>query len=98
MSWTFSFSQKAVAADPVDGTTIVNSFAVLLLGNTCTTGSMLPPVATSKNHVVRQHHVVRAFSYLNYLKKNLESICCPSYEMNAGFLASMGFNNMMHAI
>jgi len=28
----------------------------------------------------------------------LESICCPSYEMNAGSLASMGFNNMMHAI
>ena len=24
------------------------------------------------------------FSYLNCLKKNLESICCPSYERNAG--------------
>ena len=27
-------------------------------------------------------HVVRAFSYLSCLKKNLESICCPSYEIN----------------
>jgi len=45
-----------------------------------------------------QQHVVRAFSYLNCLKKNVESICCPSYEMNAGSLASMGFNNMMDAI
>jgi len=31
-------------------------------------------------------------------KKNLESICCSSYEMNAGSFASMGFINMMHAI
>jgi len=28
--------------------------------------------------------MVRAFSFLNHFKKNLESICCPSYEMNAG--------------
>ena len=27
---------------------------------------------------------VWGFSYLNCYKKNLESICCPSYEMNAG--------------
>ena len=27
---------------------------------------------------------MRAFSYLNCLKKNLQSICYPSYEMNAG--------------
>jgi len=32
---------------------------------------------------VCQQLVVRAFSYLNCFKK-LESICCPSYEMNAG--------------
>ena len=45
-----------------------------------------------------QQHVVQAFSYLNCFKNNLESICCPSYEMNTGSLTSMGFNNMMHAI
>jgi len=36
-------------------------------------------------------------------KKNLESICCPSYEMNVGswqawVLMTVGFNNMMHTI
>ena len=31
-----------------------------------------------------QKHVVQAFSYLNCFKKNLESICFPSYELNAG--------------
>ena len=41
--------------------------------------------------------MVRAFSYLNCLK-NVEIIRCPSYEMNAGSLANMGFNNTMHAI
>ena len=40
--------------------------------------------AMSDEIVLCQQHVVRAFSYLNCLKKNLESICCPSYEMNAG--------------
>jgi len=29
-------------------------------------------------------HALIIFSYLNCFKKNLESICCPSYEMNAG--------------
>ena len=42
--------------------------------------------------------MVRASSYLNCFKKDLESIRCPSYKMNAGSLGSMGFNNMMHAI
>ena len=51
----------------VDGTTIVNSFAVLLLGNTCTTGSMWPPVATITLHglLPRTHNVCATYTVIH---------------------------------
>ena len=67
--YVLNFSQKTVAADPVDGTTIVNSFAVLLLGNTCTTGSMLPPVATITLHglLPRTHDVCASYAVIHII-------------------------------
>jgi len=51
----------------VDGTTIVNSFAVLLLGNTCTTGLMLPPAATITVHglLPRPHDVCATYTVIH---------------------------------